>query len=695
MEMKFKGLNFELIDGKIVLTDCMGFAKCKHDDQKALYKFVEVQLAGGNHAVHGGAKQYMCSESDLKYIAYSEMSDRLEIVQANSNISVSSIFKAYEDSKVIRGCLSVTNVTNKPITIEQASSIVFWGIGQNGTDSVNNLFLHRFYNSHHIECQPIRLSFHDLGLFNGNQRSFKCIRGINTGSWSTKEELPQAIIEDAESGKFFMFQIESNNSWFWEIGDESKQIYLNLGGPNTTFNQWAKTLKPNETFITPEVAIVTGNSINEVLGEMTKYRRQIVYRSIIDKNLPSIYNEYMHLSWDNPNEERTKKVAPTVAELGIKYYVIDCGWHDECEYNEIYKYVGKWEPSQKRFPSGLTNTIAYIKSLGMKAGLWIEPEIIGYLCQDMIDYYGDDCFMYRNGEKVVQSNRIFLDFRKEKVRNYLSEVIDRMVGYGVSYIKFDYNQDVGAGNERDSDSLGDGLVQNANAYFSWVREMMDKYPRVIFEACASGGQRMDYKTLSIHPLVSTSDQTDYLKYPYIAGNILSAVLPEQAAVWSYPVNALSFTEFDKEGYDEVNARVSESQVIINMVNSLLGRIHLASAVHLLSKEKLALIKEGVEYYNSIVPAKKNGLPYMPWGFTEFYQPKVVSGFVSGKKIYLAVWKLGDDGEFEIPIKEYNVVSAKMVYPIAKAQPIKVENNKISFTLTEDKTARFIEIEIEK
>lgn len=693
MKKTFKGLTFDISDGKITLIDCLGFAGCKDEAQKSLFNFVEVQLAGENQAVHAGAKHFQSSEwSKLKYIAYSEMNDRVEIVQVDSKITVSTCIQAYEDTDALKIWSFITNTSGEPITLEHVSSFVFNGIGD-GTDYVKDLYLYRFFNSHHIECQPVKLSFYECGMFNGNARSLKRLYGSNTGSWSSKEELPQAIIEDAKNDKFFMFQIESNCSWYWEIGDNQKLLYLNLGGPNQKANQWSKTLLPNQSFRTVDVAIAVGNSINQVVGEMSKYRRRIVRPCKADASLPVIFNEYMHLSWDNPNEERVRKVAPVVAALGAKYYVIDCGWHDECEYYDIYSNVGRWESSNKRFPSGIAATVAYIKSLGLKAGLWIEPEIVGYKNKAIIDFYGDDCFMHRNGKKIIQSNRLFLDFRKEKVRKKMTEVVDRMIGDGVSYIKFDYNQDVGAGNELESDSLGDGLIGHAEAYFKWVSRLMDRYPKVIFECCASGGQRLDYKTLSLHPLVSTSDQTDYLKYPYIVGNILSAVLPEQAAVWSYPVNALSFTEFDSENYERVNARISEEQIIINMVNSFLGRMHLASAVHLLSEEKLELIKEGVDYYNSVALAKKCALPYFPLGFTNFYQKRVASGFVSKKKIYLAVWKLDDESLFEIPVDEYEIKSAVVVYPKKKNDKINVKKHKISFNLDEDKTARFIEIDL--
>lgn len=696
MKMNFNGLNFELDDGRIFLTDCLGMIKCRKGNEKNLFDFVEIQIAGENHSAHGGNKLCSSSESGkLKYISYSHTGNKLEIVQSSELLSVATHFETYEDTDVIRVWNTVTNISDKPIVLEHVSSLLCYGLGVNGCNSVDNLYLHRFYNSWHVECQPLRRSFFELGLFNGNNnRSMKKICGNNTGSWSTKEELPMAIIEDGDLGKFMMFQIESDNSWYWEISDNGGLLYLNLGGPNATHNQWCKELQPDGGFETVKAAFVCGNGINEIVGKMTKYRRHITISCTPDKKLPVIFNEYMHLSWDNPNEKRTEKIVPTVGDLGAEYYVIDCGWHDECPHDLLHRKVGCWQPSKLRFPSGLKSTIEFIKSNGMKAGLWIEPEIIGFECYDMQEFYGDDAFFKRNGRRVITSNRMFLDFRNRKVREYLTSVIDKMVEYDIGYIKFDYNQDSGAGTELNSSGLGDGLYEHAIAYHSWVKEIMDRHKSLIIEACASGGHRMDYKTLSIFPIVSTSDQTDYKKYPYIAGNILSAVLPEQAAIWSYPVESLGMDVFDADTYETVNQRIGAEQVIMNMVNSMLGRMHLASAVHLLNEEKRAYIKEGIRYYNSISSAKRNSLPYFPIGFSHFGQKQVISGFVYKKIIYLAVWNLGGKGVVNIPIKEYSVKSAKISYPSSCTEEIEIEEHLVVLKLKSGAyQARFLEIEI--
>ena len=159
------------------------------------------------------------------------------------------------------------------------------------------------------------------------------------------------------------------------------------------------------------------------------------------------------------------------------------------------------------------------------------------------------------------------------------------------------------------------ISQYLTSYLAWLKDFETRYPHVLIENCGSGGCRMDYAMLSVHALQSISDQVDYRNYPYIAGNMLSAVLPEQAGVWSYPCAGESFD-------DEV--------VIFNMVNGLLGRIHLASDLRKLNDEQKELVKEGIKYYHRLTPYKKKALPYLPLGFTDFSRDFAASGLLCGK-----------------------------------------------------------------
>jgi alpha-galactosidase len=248
--------------------------------------------------------------------------------------------------------------------------------------------------------------------------------------------------------------------------------------------------------------------------------------------------------------------------------------------------------------------------------------------------------------------------------------------YGADYIKLDFNQDAGVGTDYLAFCAGEGLEQCANAYLKWIDGIRKRFPNVLFETCSSGGMRMDYRTLSNFSIVSTSDQTDYSKYPYVAGNILSAVLPEQAAVWSYPV-------------DNKEKLPSDEQVVMNMINSFLGRMHLASNLSLLTERQFALVREGVSYYKSVSEAKKTALPYFPNGFTRYGEDFVCAGFETKDRIYLAVWNLGQELHREIKLGAG--VSAECAYPKDNTVDFRLEDGLLSVDFTEQFQARFFEI----
>jgi alpha-galactosidase len=333
---------------------------------------------------------------------------------------------------------------------------------------------------------------------------------------------------------------------------------------------------------------------------MTIYRRQIITNNFDHSHCPIIFNEYMFASWNCPSHQTALSLAPTAKKLGAEYYVIDCGWHDEIE-NPFY-HVGRWEESRTKYPEGLKKTLDFIRSLGLKPGLWLEPEVVGAQ-GDAISIWDKDCYFHRDGKPLIVSNRYQLNFSNAKVIEFFIRKIDELVQrYGVEYFKFDYNIEPGIGFDQADQSLGDALLEHNRAYHHFIDMITKRHPHVIFEGCASGGNRMDYLTLDNVHLVSTSDQTDYLIYPYIVANILTAVLPTQAAIWCYPkIESISSEDTTFE------------QINLNIINCLIGRVHLASKLNLLCEEQQAFIARGMAYYHQLDELRNEGVPYFPNG----------------------------------------------------------------------------------
>ena len=684
-EFSFSGLRFVIEEDKIRMVSAFGSEPHRVND---VYTFAEVQVAGQDHPAHHGAKYFYTSECGrLRYVSHHTVrtetgEDVLTIVQKSELTQVASTFVSYPGTSVIRAYNTVRNIADRSITLEYVDSFFSYCLGESSVPRSQELYLYEFTNSWHCECQISRQSFFERGLFNGNgNHSLKKIFFANTGNWSTKERLPQAIIEDVASGQFLMFEIESACSWYYEIGENAGQLYLNLSGPNLNNSHWSKTLAPGESFETVKCAVWCGRSLGELAEQLTVYRRRLVEPSAADAGLPTIFNEYMHCAWNNPTEEHTAQLAVYAKEAGADVYVIDCGWHNEEE--DCWRYIGDWRESKRRYPSGLKKTIDLIHGLGMKAGLWLEIECVGMNNTALIEKLGKDSFFCRAGEPVIDAGRLILDFRNPKVIAHADEVVDRLVrDYAIDYIKFDYNQETGPGTEVNSDSLGDGLLESSRALIAWKRRVRARHPGLILENCASGGQRMDYETLSVHALESTSDQTDYRRYPFITGNMFWGVLPEQSAVWSYPVDTLF-------GYE-----ATEESVAANMINTFLGRMHLSSSLDKLSPHLFALVKEGVAYQKSLSSMKTQALPYFPLGFTDFTKKSVACGLLHENKLYLAVWNI-EGKEVEISLPGLRALRAKVAYPASLPCSFRLEEGSLHIVFREDHSARFFELEVER
>lgn len=675
MRLEFGGLAFRLEQGERALL---------------LYKgqespIAECVLSGQNKISRDGKHIPTAVGEDLCFCGYRLSDDRLEIVQEGDGLRSTVVFCRFKDCSALRIFQRIENISQQEISVSQVSAFVLYGLSKDSLGALQRTYLYRFCNSWHCECQPRRTSLFEAGLYSTGHASFRRIYGSNKGGWSTKEELPQAIIKP-DGGDYIMFAIESPDDWYWELGECRQGVYLYTGGADAFEHEWQLRLAPAQSYETPATAFCTGATVDQTIAQMTMYRRHIRNAYPADETLPVVFNDYMHLSWDSPSEEGTRRMVPVAAELGADIYVIDCGWHNEEDGNIIYPYVGQWKESNKRFPNGIRQTIDYIHSFGMKAGLWLEPEVVGKDCAEMIAYYPQEAWLKIDDQPVIVGGRRFLDYRCEAVRTYMDGVIDRIVNdYGADYLKFDYNQDCGSGTDGFGDKPGRGLELASRAFFSWVDGIRKKYPSLILEGCASGGQRLDHFSTSHWTLISSSDQTDYRKYSWIAANIFSAVLPEQAGVWSYPVD--SWVKGFAPTQEWVRAHVSDETVIMNMVNAMLGRVHLASHLELISERQRALVKEGIDCMKRLAAFKKRAVPCFPKGFARFGDKSAACGLCADEKMVLAVWNTGGDGKEEIMLPDYVSAQCEILYPASPATDFTFANGKLTVILPKGYSAR--------
>ena len=548
-----------------------------------------------------------------------------------TGVTADSYLQFYDGLSIVRMWHTITNKGRETQTLEYVSNFHYEGIEKEGNLSRDEkMALWIPHNSWQRELNWKRYTLPELGMEQVQpsdiQRSSSMIRISNTGNWSAKEYLPMAYLENTEVHTGLFWQIEHNGSWHWEIGDQNGHLYLALGGPNETYSHWFKDLKPGDSFTTVPAAVgVTAKGLDDDMGVLTDYRRIIRRKNKDNCDLPVIFNDYMNCLWGDPTAEKEFPLIDAAADTGCEYFVIDAGWYADGLWWDT---VGEWEENRRRFPNGLKEVTDYIREKGMIPGVWLEPEVMGIHCK-MASELPDDWFFVRHGKRVYDRSRYQLDYRNPEVRRHMDEVVDRLIlEYGVGYIKTDYNIEPGIGTELYADSVGDGMLEHERAYLSWLDGLFERHPDLILENCSSGGLRMDYAMLSRLSIQSTSDQDDFMKYPVIAVNAPTAVTPEQAAVWSYPMN--HETEQTEEALRE--------ETVFNMINAMLLRIHQSGHLAQVDETRRSLVKEGIAVYKTLRKALSTARPFWPLGLADLSDGWVALGMKAETCAYLAVWK---------------------------------------------------------
>ena len=641
-------------------------------------KIVNVQVSGENKMDNHIFKNTGCSgDFTLKYVSHELYEncdgDKLEIVQEDSRMRVVSHYQFYRGTSAVRAWTTVTNTADEPLGLQYVSSFTYTGFDDGKLPMEDNLLFHICHNTWNKEFNWRVFTPAELGLENIVVSTSKRILVSNTGTWSTKEYIPMGAIENTETKQFYLWQIESNGSWQWEVSGISNMLYLNLSGPNDNEHAWYKELKTGESFESVTVCLTQGEDFDSALADMTKYRRCIYKMNGANAKIPVIFNDYMNCLGANPTEENEIPIIDLAAKAGAEYYCMDAGWHEEKTWGWMDN-IGDWIECEKRFPNGLKKVFDHVREKGMIPGIWVEIEVMGINCP-LASEWPDECFFMRHGKRVKTRGRYQLDFRSKIVRDHVTSVVDRLIrDYGIGYFKFDYNQDSGVGTEYNADSAGDGLLEHSRACFEWLQEISRKYPDLIIENCASGGMRMDYKQLSLLSIQSTSDQTNYIWNANIASKSSTAVLPEQSAVWAYP-----------------RGEADENTVVMNMVNALLQRIHLSGKIFDWSDWQMAIVQEGIECYKTYRHEIPESIPFYPLGLAKQTDPFFCSAFYTPSCVRMAVWRMdGDSDTVFIPVKTDHS-NTRIIYPKKNKAAVTRVDGGVSVTLEDKRSAIILEI----
>ncbi|MBE6762378.1 MAG: alpha-galactosidase [Ruminococcaceae bacterium] len=327
---------------------------------------------------------------------------------------------------------------------------------------------------------------------------------------SAAEYAPYFAIDDysatEHSGNVWFGTLQWSGNWQMHIFKDTNRIVKVTGGISNF--DCDLILKGGENFETP---IFTGGFVANGFGtanrQLHDYQRKTNKTAFVNQVMPVLYNAWSTFEYDI-SEELIIAQAEHFKELGVEMLVIDDGWFKGR--NTFNAGLGDWVPDPKKFPNGLKPVVEHINSLGIKFGIWVEPEMINPN-SDLYREHPDWIMNYPTRQREERKNQLTLNLAREDVFEFTKNWLDKLLSSAnIELLKWDMNRYFSQAGWpeieiKEQKSIYIKYVQN---FVRLLRFINEKYPHVLIENCASGGLRADLGTNLWCGRVNRSDNQD-------------------------------------------------------------------------------------------------------------------------------------------------------------------------------------------
>lgn len=345
------------------------------------------------------------------------------------------------------------------------------------------------------------------------------------GSSSARHN-PFFMIEEKDTtntdGNVYGFNLiySGNHEYSIEM-DTFDNIRIQQGIGSTGFE---KILRKDESFFTPMgIFSYSYCGRNGLADQMQRFvNHHVIPSQWENTDRPIVYN-----NWEatGPNFTKGKlfSLMKKAKDVGIELFVLDDGWFSSR--NDDSHGLGDWKVNEKKIPGGLKALSDKCSELGLKFGIWVEPEMVN-----------DDTKLYQeHPDWIIKDNihvplkgrhQYVLDLTKKEVRNYILDSLHSILDSAdIYYVKWDYNRNISDIPGSFSSFYHDYIL----GLYEILSTLTKDYPNVLFENCASGGNRFDLGMLSYFPQSWMSDDTDSYQRETIQKN----------ALYGYPLSVMS------------------------------------------------------------------------------------------------------------------------------------------------------------
>ncbi len=271
------------------------------------------------------------------------------------------------------------------------------------------------------------------------------------------------------------------------------------------------TLAPGEEFYSPEAVLVYSN---EGLGGMSRtfhrlYNNNLVKGEWKKKHRPLLINNWEGTYFDF-DDDKLFDIAKWAKETGLEMFVMDDGWFGKRD--DDRSGLGDWYVNEKKLKGGIGSLVSRIKGLGLKFGIWYEPEMISP-DSDVYRAHPDWCIHVPNRDRSQGRQQCVMDMTRQDVRDYIFGMMSEVLSNNdIDYVKWDFNRNITeAGSALLPPEKQKGFFHR---YILGTYELMNRlvttYPHLLLENCSGGGGRYDAGMMYYSPQIWCSDNTDSL-----------------------------------------------------------------------------------------------------------------------------------------------------------------------------------------
>ncbi len=338
----------------------------------------------------------------------------------------------------------------------------------------------------------------------------KCVNASFTGTSSSRANpfvMLSAPGTTEEAGDCYGFHLIYSGNHYEAVEAGSYGTTRFCAGINP--QSFCFLLKPGEDFEAPEAVMTyTHEGFGGVSRQMHAFiRHHIVRGEWSRKPRPVLLNSWEAAYFDI-DEEKLLRLAKAGKDVGIELFVVDDGWFGTR--TDDTRSLGDWQENREKLPGGLAGLCEKVKALGLQFGIWVEPEMISVNSR-LYEAHPDYAMVIPGKPHSEGRNQRILDLTRREVQDFVIEEMSRVFSSAdISYVKWDMNRIFSDyySAALEPERQGEVAHRYVLGLYRCLKELTERFPHILFEGCAGGGNRFDLGMLCYFPQIWASDNTD-------------------------------------------------------------------------------------------------------------------------------------------------------------------------------------------